>query len=473
MEIISNQSMVYINKLIETLDNVIQELPEKFTDEQKIALNDAVTGISSSFTQTVQGPGQEDASIIENAVNYTDVVEDVGADNKVKKIGMRNVSMGVMATGVDKNNITKIASALAGIGSLVQVPLWHSGFWITMRPLGNDDMINIATMINENDKLLARETAGFIYSNHNVIYTRIVTDFLVKYVEDTTLDIDLSKEDIRDYIRVEDLYPWILSIIGAIYPKGYDYSRRCVNVLEVDETGKSKCTYELTGKLDVNALLKVDKSKLTPEMTHHMANRTSRSISIEAYNNYQRLLKSEKKVELTSSADVAIEFTFKAPTVKTMIHSGEKWVMNIIATLEDVFANIDKIGDENNVSEDKIAKAKLSKLTTKLYYKGMASYNHHIASIKYVESGFVAPSDLIDETVGALSEDIALRTEFFKELNAFINSNTFAVVGVPNFVCPKCNKLQNEDTTGLSKDIIPLNLLDIFFNRIEEKLGSI
>ena len=141
-------------------------------------------------------------------------------------------------TGVhfkQKDKMSKSASiaifnAILNVGEVVQVPLWHSGFWVTLRPIKERDIINLNVILKNNVVEMGRYSNTLVYTNYNVMYAKIITDFIRENIVDYSINID-STDDIRSYIKIEDLNILINGLVCSMYPNGYDISRACQNSL--------------------------------------------------------------------------------------------------------------------------------------------------------------------------------------------------------------------------------------------------
>jgi hypothetical protein len=86
----------------------------------------------------------------------------------------------------------------------------------------------------------------------------------------------------------------------------------------------------------------------------------------------------------------------------------------------------------------------------------------------------IVDPDTIDQVLVPLSNDNTLRVKFLEEVSKFIEDKTIAVIGIPTYRCPKCNKEQNEPNMPQRFiDVIPLDVLNLFFGLISLRTSVI
>lgn len=348
-----------------------------------------------------------------------------------------------------------VFSSLLSTGNVIQVPLWHSGFWMTLRPPTQTELISLEIALANNQIDLGRKTNTLIYSNYSVVYNRILVDFILEHKLNQTLKLS-PEDDIRDYILVQDLYPLYLGLINSIYPSGFDIVRTCFNSTIIDdETKKPKCDFTVTGKVDGTKLLWVNRKILTTQMLELMSSRIPDSVTTDQVKEYQLSIEvlRDKQVDIISENGVTFTFTLSLPNVKEYIDHGEAWVNDIIIKAEELFTDADS------------AELKHSKIQELVSSVVLTTYSCYVKSIA---SGDVAADDryTINEILSILSTDDKVYNSFMEEIPSYISKAVVAIVATPNYICPTCNSNQNE-VSGVSnpnfKEHIPLNMLEYFF----------
>lgn len=381
-----------------------------------------------------------------------------------KKLNPRDLNFHTASGEVTGSRAMAIFMSKLSIGDIIQVPLWHSGFWVAIKPPTLTELIQLQISLVENEVELGRDTNTLIYSNYQVVFTRILVEFVIKHIAECSLELT-ADDDIRDYISVNDYFPLILALTATIHPKGVTVYRSCVNASILDKNDKPLCDYMVSAICDPKKLLWVDKSIFkNPYIKSHMSNRGSDKVKKDAVKEYVNQLgkKLDKEITLTADNGKQVVVTLATPSLKKYIVDGEKWITNIISSATDVY------------TEDDTKETKYRKLYQMLYKSIMGIYNSYVKELKIIEEDGsevkTQGSADIDEILSILSIDESLYTNFIKEVSKFVNETTIAIVGTPIYKCPKCEKVQDNVIPGNFDQFIPLNVPQYFFDQCASRL---
>jgi len=372
-----------------------------------------------------------------------------------KSLTISNVPINSTGKLTGSAAVAKFSSKL-GIGEHVMVPLWHSGFWVTIRPPKDSDIINLEIALAENEIRLGRETATLIYSNYSVIYTRIIVDFIVSHIINTSVKLP-ADVDIKDIIMVQDLYPLMLGMLSAMNPEGYSIIRNCVNTA-VLVNDKPICDYTVASEVKPIKLLKVDKKILSEEAKTHMSVRRPDSKTIDQIRDYQIKLNVDliKVIDLTTSNNSLVRMTLKAPTLATYIDNGEEWIETIINNAQELFTDSDTKELKNGKIRDTLSAVVLG------------IYNVYVTKIELDDTVVDERAD-VNAILDMLSGDERVMTEYTAGVRNYISDNVVAIAATANFTCPNClakerEADQNASKKGPFKEFIPINMLEHFFD---------
>lgn len=438
--------MSRLTTVLESLNKLSKEEADKlYTKNDKRSLGVSVA--TSRLTNDSDMLATDDTGY-ENNLSYGDT-----------ELNIRALNINPKANKVSGDSLQAFLSTVTGVGALTQVPLWHSGFWLTLLPIKDSDIINLEMEITENFIELGRTTSGLIYSNYSVIYNRIITNFIIAHVQNSSLKVPNS--ELRKYILIQDLYPIINGVLHSMNPNGYDYIRSCINNTVEDEEGRPKCDFILEAKINFKKLLRVNRRKLTDNMLVQMSKRAPDSLSIEQVKEYQKVLVSTLTTTktITTTNDTKIAFTFSPPTLDEYIVAGEYWVNSIISKTEKLFTDTTDDDVKNNL---------ISEMTITSI---LGMYNSWVTKVEVGEhfiDGFVD----ITLALETLSSDNKTLTEFIDTIKDFINNSTVAMVGLPNYVCPTCKAEQNSDTSKDFKELVPINMVESFFDLATLRLAK-
>lgn len=404
----------------------------------------------ASLLVAFQGSGNTTKdSVYSDTLNSddTDFTNDIKYGDK--ELNLRHINF-KQTTGII-SGATAVArfTALMGVGEITQVPLWHSGFWITIRPPKSSDVINLEYELSKNIINLGRQTNTLVFSNSAVLFIKLVTEFILKHVTETSLKLT-SDEDMLDYIDVRDLNLMVIGMITSMYPRSIPITKSCINSTIIEDD-KPKCSFTVQGKLDPKKMIVKDNKRITKDMKEHMSNRTPNSVTTDAVKEYQRLLNlnNDDILKVTYNEN-EIVMTLQNPNLKNYIRNGELWINNIISSAEELFTESDT---------DLIKNSKVSDILKSVIF---GIYNTYIAKL---ETNGVSVVD--NETITSILDSISNNKDgydvYIKTIKKYISSTTIALVATPNYECPECSKLQNEED-GPFKELVPLNIIESFFH---------
>lgn len=391
----------------------------------------------------------KDNVYIDNLNQNTDnLVNDINYGDR--DLNLRHPSITHKGEATGNIAIAKINSLL-NIGEVTQVPLWHSGFWVTFKSPTQKALINLDIALANSQITLGRETNSLIFSNYQVIFNRIIIEFILDHITAYTIKLPEDKQ-LEDYILVQDYYPLVLGLLSSMYPNGIFNTRGCINVAKVTEEGAPMCDYIINSTLDPKKLLWVNRKALNKSMLEHMSNRRTTSMSPESVIEYQKSITQllDKELELETENGIPVKIVFSSPYLSEYIDKGELWVNEIIKDTEALFAE----GDTPEKKNEKI----MDMLSTKL----LGVYNTYVKEIK-IQDIVVKDQETIEETLATIGVEEKILESFFKAVAKYITESAIAIVAIPSYTCPKCGINHAEGKEGPFKSFIPLNLVEHFF----------
>ena len=431
--------------------------PEKFNEI--FTREDIVAATINTDSANLGTVGDIYHQSLNNEVTKEDYVNDINYGDKKYNIN----SMTVKGEGKAKGaaGLARLRSKM-GVGATVQVPLWHSGIWVTIKPPMNKDLINLEIELAKNQIELGRDTNTLIYSNYSVVFNRIITDFIIDHIVATSAEI-APNEDIRDILKQQDLSILILGMISAMHHDGYEVNMSCINsTVLVDD--KPKCNHSITAKLNPKYLLRVDRKFLTKKALEHMSSRRPNSVKMQDVIEYQKSLACNDSETYTVDVnDSKVDIKFRMPTIGAYIDNGELWVQEIISRTEEVFTDADTVEIKNKKVNDTLLAVILG------------IYNVFVEEIADEDTIISANEgiDKINEALEILSADDNMLAGFIDKVKEYINTHTMAIVATPNYVCASCGEEQAVDKKGAFKELIPLNVLENFFVLSAQKVNQV
>lgn len=368
----------------------------------------------------------------------------------------QNLSKGVVnGTGA----ISAFSKAL-GIGEIVQIPLWNSGIWVSIKPPKQSEIINLENSIASATIKVGRETSGFIYSNYGVVANKYIADFIKEHIYEHNVKLG-ANEDLFDYIMVNDYEPLVLGLLATMYPTGLPYTRTCDNTMHLDDNGMPKCHYNVSVKLDPLKLLFVNRKALTKQHLLHMCNKVNSKVSTDEIREYQATLSALKTKEAVFESENGKHVTmeFKVPSLSKYLEIGTSWVEDVKAKIEAIFTD----GDTPETKNTKTNNFLLSYL--------LGIYNSYIYKLKMDE--FVVEDEPTKNSIlEMLSMDTGVVETYIEKIKEYISNSTVSIVATPVYTCPNCKKEQGKEMEGF-KGLIPLNVVENFFDHSALRLHRI
>lgn len=348
-----------------------------------------------------------------------------------------NDNIGTKLTG--ESAVIRIR-ALTGLGSIVQIPLWHSGFWITLKTPSEAAMLELNRRLVDEKISLGRNTRGLAFANNSVFFTNWIMDLALSHVYETTLKSDVT-DNLRSLISTLDIHLIAWGLACAVWPRGFPYARSVLNSTKDQNV-------VIREKIDIRKCLWTDTTSLTPWQIGHMASRHGRTMTKDSVARYRDEFTRGKGRTIKLSDD--LEVTLKVPSLDQYITSGQKWVNNIVDMVDRAFG----LSPEEGVRDQYIMDQ--GKATN------MRQYSHWIESIN-ISGNSIEDPDTLDMSVDALSANDDFRDKFFKGVKTYMEDSTISVIAIPALV--------NEEKTDLPRfpHLLPIDAMSVFFILLVQK----
>lgn len=391
-------------------------------------------------------------------------LEDPEADFR-QQLVHKNISLAAQAPkfkAIENENIKGERAVIRmithlGLGTLFQVPLWHSGFWITFKPATDSEILELNRLMISDKIQLGRRSYGLAFSNTTSYTVDRLMDFALSHVYDTTVKPeDIAIENLRHHISTQDIPSVLWGFLCTMYPRGFRYQRACV-------TDPTKCNHVSEETLNLTKLQWTNGSALTDWQKTHMSSRQPKSKDLASVNRYKEELSKIQKtrVIINEGRSDAIALTLKTPSVAQHIESGHRWIGDIVTSVERALSTEPKDDERNQV------------ITQHGQASSMRQYTHWVDSIE-LDTNTVDDQETIEKLLSQFSADDVVRESFIEHVVDYINKSMVSVIGIPVFDCPKCGSAQ-EGSLKLPayKNIIPLDVIQVFFDLHTQRLERI
>lgn len=312
-----------------------------------------------------------------------------------------------------------------GLGAATNVPLWHSGFWVTLRSPSAAARLELQQRIDAEKVSLGRDTAGLAFSNVSIYLKSYLVDFALAHLSTANVRYN-TPLDLKDKICSTDIPDLIWGLLTTLYPFGYPYHQPCIN-------DPSKCQHIVKAVLDLNKICFTDTQRLTENQLKHMSDRTIRKedLAIEAYrgeHNYN----SRGLVELTTPHG-KIKLQLKVPTITEYASAGFAWVDGIVNAIQQAFGSSLQ-GEARNTF-----------ITDRAKTLSMGEYSHWVKEIGFDDGTTINDVDTIRSTLAEISGEPELSAAFFTKVADYIEDCTLSLIALPRFNCPDCGAPSTEE----------------------------
>lgn len=336
--------------------------------------------------------------------------------------------------------------AILGMGSVANIPLWHSGLWISIKAPGDGALLELERRIATNKGELGRTTYGLAFSNSSVYINQATADFVIEHIYDSSLK-DWNADQLKEIILMNDLPLMIHGLLMVIYPNGYNLNQPCIaNIVE--------CRHVVKEMVNLSKLCWVDRTALSVEQVSHMSRRRDKFTveELKKYQSHHRVANTE--LTLGGGAGATVVATMNVPNLKTYEQTGFSWVNEIQQQVAVSFAELSGQERMNYIQNQ----ARLTSIRQYAHWFSRLTLVNKDGDAEYIED-----RGTIDQVIGDLSSEGSIVQKAIDGISKFIDDMTIAFIGVPNFRCPACGKKQITDEEKRHPNIIPLDVGQVFF----------
>lgn len=343
-----------------------------------------------------------------------------------------------------------------GAGTIINVPLWNSGVWLSVRTPSDSAILEMRTQITLDKVTLGRRSNGIIYSHNGVYLNRHVVNLALNHMVGNTIEEKLDNDDLLDVLSIFDLQSIAWGVASALYPRGYNYYQSCL-------ADPAVCRHVSNGVVSIPRMHWVDDTVLTDEQKYHMA--SSKKVKLEKVRKYQdQFLRTvDNRLDLGNETVMYL----RAPTIRETLDAGDTWVNSLEMRTSQVFAQ-DMSINERELYLDRVGAANT-----------MRKFSHFVERIEMGNpndlSGDVTTvddRDTIDRILENLSSNPEIVSKFIDKIRQYQADMTVTICGIPNYTCPSCKKPQMEEALD-ETIIIPVDMVETFFTLATYRVEAI
>lgn len=443
-ELIANEVVPLPSVYVDNIGTILEGTNPDQTDKKTVEWAETVTasaqtaGVDGTFIQSLKN---EDADFKQHLQTGSEKLS-------IETPKFKKVENQIL----DGEKAVILARNLFGLGSMVRVPLFHSGFWITLKAPSEAELLELNRQLTTDKIELGRSSYGLAFSNQTVFYVSRIYELVKSCIHSHSVKTD---KDISNFIYAHDIPIIIWGLACAVWPNGFNYSRACM-------ANPNECNHVVTEKLNLSKLLWTNNSVLNTWQKNHMHNKLSGSMSEEDVLRYRKELinNQSKKITIdTLSEPFAVKL--KTPTAAEWITQGTSWINNIVESVTTAISSTASVSERNNYMIN-VAKAQT-----------IRQYSHWIDSIE-IGTNRIEDRETIENTISALSSSDDLRSEVIKNVQSYIDETVISMIGIPVYNCPKCNEPVDKGSNSQKfVNIIPLEVNTIFFILLMQRIARI
>lgn len=349
----------------------------------------------------------------------------------------------------------------------IQIPLWNSGFNITIKPMSELEASGFQMRLLNSRAEIGVSTYGISLTAEDTVLRNEIIDEIYNRIKGSSVR-SLSLDSFRKLFKITDSDICLAYLLGSIYPYGYPHVQRCVNVY------KGTCTFgkqEEDGSLKTNAMYNFTRgiafktSELTEER-HTMVFADTNSVTVEDVLAFQE---NTGKTFTTESYEIprgTARLVIETPSLEKYRKETRAWVNSVRTRANEILM----VNDQDASTEEVQAKrlALLEEASEVFRLRRLASW------IKCVE---ITTDD--DETLTFNDEEHILEVldmlsidlinsysekednDIESEIENFMFDASIYAVGFSDWECPVCKSGQI-DSSVKQRRVIPFNLLNVF-----------
>lgn len=443
-EINTKFSGIMVPMLADTAEHI-----NKVADDDRLGDIDANAKVLSWYTTLTEGFASHPAKgIFEDALadpnaEWRNVLMHNGQPINSAKPSFNNKGRGGQMSS--ERLVLSVRSTL-GMGAPIQEPMMASGFYVTSKPLGEDEIIYLWREIIANPIRLGRQTHGLMFSNNMVFTAKEVYESWRRNVITTTVS-DLPLENLADHLTINDLPLIAHAQASAIYPNGFPLTRA------VFDPDTNMPTEEIKQLIDVRKSLFMNDNAFTDDQKAHMVKRIDKPMTLKQVKEYRDQFSFSQSTVVEISANIKIHLY--TPSLREYFDSGEKWINEITTAVQKA------LGEKADIS------ARLPYISQLAKASRLRQYAHYVKSIQ-VDDEINATRENVDSVLSALSANDEISKKIYAAISDYINHTQVALIATTSV-----NEYEDTKTGTKWPRLIPIDAISVFSQLVVQKLHGI
>lgn len=370
-------------------------------------------------------------------------------DTEHGKIGYtapKALEAGVGSSFTGEKALHRVRSIL-GMAGQCSVPMYHSGFWITLQAPSDSDLIELQRRIQEEKIELGRETYGLVFSNEQSYINSFLLDFCLEHIHTHTVRID-NTQDLKALIKVQDLNVLFWGMACLIWPRGFDYVRSLMSKEGIENTEV------ISAKISVGKLLWVDNASFDDKHRAHFAQKQRYQMTVESIEEYQKTFVPSLAAGRVVKVREGLELLIASTNAENYIADGSNWITGIVQTVDSTFTQAVPDEASRNRMIDNHARA-----------SRLRNYGAWVKAVIIDGQENTDRQDIVD-ILNLLSAEEDIVELVVKEITKFMDDSTRVIIAIP-------------ETNGSSVELplfpnlIPIDVINTFFTLLAQRVNII
>jgi len=436
--------------ITDLLDMPVEDAAQVLLDIADVRSSDSETEEAVEWLMTFQNGSmtQPEAGQFVGVQNRENSQWRQSVPSQAGNLQIRNIKNGKIQGSVSGAAAQLYFQSTARIGKPIRIPLWHSGFWVSMRTPTATRQAEMYDQLRSIRVKAGTETYGRVFNNYTVFANAVALDLAYECIFATSLDIDPSQ--VRALVDISDIPHLIWALAVTIWPNGFEYSRcKMGDPNNANNTVRQVIRPENCQWTDITLL--------TEWQRNHMAKSSAKAMKVEDLERYRKEFgnRFERRVvirEKTEDSD-EISFLLSPPAADDYLESGQRWINDIIKTYNSIAGRPggDKARDEYALRNMRLTE--------------MRSFAHWVKEISHRDVK-TSDQDGILKTLNVFSEDDDMRARFYDAVFKYIEDITVSIIAVTT-------DDYNEAPLPRYPYLIPIEPVHTFFTRLEQKFSAL
>ena len=320
------------------------------------------------------------------------------------------------------DNFIKLLTQRSGVGTGINVPLYHSGIWVRIESPSRVEISNLRYRLGEQKVQLGMETKGSAFSAYTHTITMLAVDFVLDHVTASNVDFT-SPTDLKVLISQLDIQTLLWGMASAMYPRGFHYSFPCI-------ANPSECNHITTRNVNLRRMKWEDKSRLSKKQRKHMAQMFTRCTEADL-----ELYRKEfdgyngRRVWVTEETGIDL----KIPSIYEYETASREWIDGIVELSATQFN--EPVDSERRTRRINQFANDTSGAQSRHWIKGLVVKGDSEDEVVVTED-----SDVVTMGVKSVFSDEEHIAKFIDAVDKYIIDTKVTAIALHSVECPACGK---------------------------------